>query len=135
MLPPKTIITPHAGEFDRLFGEHTCAEERLKKAVEKARYYNIIIVLKGHHTMIVRPTGKVHINSTGNAGMATAGSGDAPRAPLPLSWHRVTVRSLPPPLPFTFTVWRATWPPRRWVSSASLPTMWPRTWAEPSTWC
>lgn len=76
MLPPKTIITPHAGEFDRLFGEHTCAEERLKKAVEKARYYNIIIVLKGHHTMIVRPTGKVHINSTGNAGMATAGSGD-----------------------------------------------------------
>lgn len=76
MLPPKTVITPHAGEFDRLFGEHTCAEDRLKKAVEKAKFYNIIIVLKGHHTMVVRPTGKVHINSTGNAGMATAGSGD-----------------------------------------------------------
>ena len=76
LLPPKTVITPHAGEFDRLFGEHNCAEDRLRTAVEKAKYYNIIIVLKGHHTMVVRPTGKVHINSTGNAGMATAGAGD-----------------------------------------------------------
>ncbi len=76
MLPPKTVITPHEGEFDRLFGEHDTAEARLKTAVEKAKYYNIIIVLKGHHTMVVRPTGKVHINSTGNPGMATAGAGD-----------------------------------------------------------
>lgn len=76
MLPPKTIITPHAGEFDRLFGEHTNSEARLKTAIEKAKYYNIIIVLKSHHTMVVRPTGKVYFNSTGNPGMATAGSGD-----------------------------------------------------------
>lgn len=76
MLPQMTIITPHAGEFDRLFGEHLSDEARLKKAIEKAQYYSIIIVLKGHYTMIVRPDGKVYFNSTGNPGMATAGSGD-----------------------------------------------------------
>ncbi len=77
MLPPKTVITPHAGEFDRLFGEHSSSEERLKTALEMARRYNIVIVLKGHYTMVVRPsTGRVTINSTGNPGMATAGSGD-----------------------------------------------------------
>ncbi|MDE6296858.1 MAG: NAD(P)H-hydrate dehydratase [Muribaculaceae bacterium] len=77
MLPPKTVITPHAGEFDRLFGEHTSSEERLKTAIEMSKRYNIVIVLKGHYTMVVRPsTGRVLINSTGNPGMATAGSGD-----------------------------------------------------------
>ena len=76
MLPPNTIITPHIGEFDRLFGEHRNSEARLQKAVEMAKYYNIIIVIKGHYTATVRPTGKVYFNSTGNPGMATAGSGD-----------------------------------------------------------
>lgn len=77
MLPPKTIITPHAGEFDRLFGEHFSSEDRLWKAIEMARKYSIVIVLKGHYTMVVRPdTGRVCVNSTGNSGMATAGSGD-----------------------------------------------------------
>ena len=76
VLPPNTVITPHAGEFDRIFGEHPDSESRLKKAIEMARYYNIIIVLKSHYTACVRPTGKVFFNSTGNPGMATAGSGD-----------------------------------------------------------
>ena len=76
MLPQNTILTPHIGEFDRLFGEHRSAEERLQKAIEMARYYNVIIVLKGHFTAIVRPTGRVYFNSTGNPGMATGGSGD-----------------------------------------------------------
>lgn len=76
MLPPYTVITPHAGEFDRLFGESANAEARLKKAIEMAKYYNIIIVLKGHYTACVRPGGRVFFNSTGNPGMATAGSGD-----------------------------------------------------------
>lgn len=76
MLPPNTVITPHIGEFDRIFGEHNDSEERLKKALEMSRFYNIIIVLKGHYTACIRPTGKVFFNSTGNPGMATAGSGD-----------------------------------------------------------
>lgn len=76
MLPPNTIITPHVGEFDRLFGEQDSSEQRLNKAVEMAKYYNIIIVLKGHYTATIRPTGKVYFNSTGNPGMATAGAGD-----------------------------------------------------------
>ncbi|MDE5793361.1 MAG: NAD(P)H-hydrate dehydratase [Muribaculaceae bacterium] len=78
MLPPRTIITPHIGEFDRLFGDQPSSEQRLKKAIEVSKHYEIIIVLKGHYTMIVRPNGTqyVYFNSTGNAGMATAGAGD-----------------------------------------------------------
>lgn len=76
LIPSQSVITPHVGEFDRLFGEHSSAEQRLKKAIEMAKFYNIIIVLKGHYTMTVRPTGKVYFNSTGNPGMSTPGSGD-----------------------------------------------------------
>lgn len=76
MLPANTVITPHIGEFDRLFGEHRSAEERLHKAIEMSRHYNVIIVLKGHFTAIVSPTGKVYFNSSGNPGMATGGAGD-----------------------------------------------------------
>lgn len=76
LLPPKTVITPHIGEFDRLFGEQRSSEDRLKTAIDMARQYNIIIVLKGHYTATVRPTGRVYINPTGNPGMATAGAGD-----------------------------------------------------------
>lgn len=76
LLPPKTIITPHIGEFDRLFGEHRTSEDRIKTAAETARQYNIIIVLKGHYTAVVRPTGRIYFNSSGNPGMATAGAGD-----------------------------------------------------------
>lgn len=76
LMPPKTVITPHNGEFDRLFGEHRNSEERLRTAIDMARKYNMVIVLKGHYTMTVRPTGRVCVNSTGNSGMATAGAGD-----------------------------------------------------------
>lgn len=76
LMPPETVITPHIGEFDRLFGEHDSGEQRLKKAVEMSREYNIIIVLKGHYTAVIRPTGRVFFNSSGNPGMATAGAGD-----------------------------------------------------------
>ena len=75
-IPPRSIITPHAVEFDRLFGEHNTDEERLKKAIDVSKLYNITIVLKGHYTMTVRPDSKIYVNSSGNAGMATPGSGD-----------------------------------------------------------
>jgi len=75
-IPVETIITPHAREFDRLFGIHQCNEDRISTAIEKAREYNIIIVLKSHQTAIVSPN-EVFYNSTGNAGLAKGGSGDA----------------------------------------------------------
>lgn len=75
-LPPGSILTPHAGEFDRLFGAQSSAEARLLRAIEVSRKYKCIIVLKGHHTSTVRPDGKVFFNSTGTPAMATAGSGD-----------------------------------------------------------
>lgn len=75
-LPPVSILTPHAGEFDRLFGAQSSAEARLLKAIEVSRKYKCIIVLKGHYTSTVRPDGKVFFNSTGTPAMATAGSGD-----------------------------------------------------------
>lgn len=75
-IPLGSILTPHAGEFDRLFGTQPTDEQRLRKAIEMSKLYGVTIVLKGHHTMTVRSDGKVYINSSGNAGMATAGSGD-----------------------------------------------------------
>lgn len=75
-IPKGSILTPHNSEFDRLFGEHFSDEDRLKKAIDMSRHYEITIVLKGRYTKTVRPDGKVYINSTGNPGLATAGSGD-----------------------------------------------------------
>ncbi len=75
-IPKGSVITPHAHEFDRLFGSHATDEERFIKAMNNARLNDITIVLKGHYTTTILPTGKVFINTSGNAGMATAGSGD-----------------------------------------------------------
>ncbi len=76
-LAPQTILTPHHREFDRLFGESETQYERLQKARDICLRHNIIVVLKGAYTAVVAGDGSVHFNSTGNAGMATAGSGDA----------------------------------------------------------
>lgn len=76
MIPELSIITPHAGEFDRLFGPQSSGEMRLRKAAEMARYYHILIVLKGHYTAIIRPDGNIYFNSTGTPALATPGSGD-----------------------------------------------------------
>ncbi len=75
-IPANTILTPHPKEFDRLFGIHNTIEHRMKSAISKAKKYNVVIVLKGHRTLV---TNGVHsfINTTGNAGLAKAGSGDA----------------------------------------------------------
>jgi len=75
-IPVLSILTPHAGEFDRLFGPQTSEEARLRKAAEMAKYYNVFIVLKGHYTIIARPDGKIYFNSSGTPALATAGSGD-----------------------------------------------------------
>ena len=75
-LPPKTILTPHPKEFERLFGKTSTSFERLELLRDMAVGYGIIIVLKGAHTAVAMPNGAVFFNSTGNPGMATAGSGD-----------------------------------------------------------
>ncbi len=75
-LPENTIITPHPGEFDRLFGKSISGFERLNRAIKMAKQCKLIVVLKGAFTQIVNSDGCVYFNSTGNAGMATGGSGD-----------------------------------------------------------
>ncbi|MDE6378750.1 MAG: NAD(P)H-hydrate dehydratase [Duncaniella sp.] len=75
-IAPGSILTPHAGEFDRIFGTQVSSEGRLLKAIEVTHRYKFIIVLKGRYTATVWPDGKVFFNSTGTPAMATAGSGD-----------------------------------------------------------
>ena len=75
-IPVNSILTPHAGEFDRIFGQQPNSEARLVKAIEVARYHQILIVLKGRFTTIVMPDGRLCFNSSGNPAMATPGSGD-----------------------------------------------------------
>ncbi|GAA5221987.1 NAD(P)H-hydrate dehydratase [Membranihabitans marinus] len=76
ILPPQSILTPHPGEFRRLFGDWQNDEEKLQKQLDLSVKYQLYIVLKGAHTSISSPEGELFFNSTGNPGMATAGSGD-----------------------------------------------------------
>ena len=76
LLPPDSILTPHPKEFDRLAGESASSYERLAKARAFASAHKLIVVLKGAYTATCTPEGNVYFNSSGNPGMATAGSGD-----------------------------------------------------------
>lgn len=75
-LPPQIILTPHPGEFDRLTQKHTSGWERMQSQRTFAMKHGAVVVLKGAHTSVALPDGAVYFNSTGNPGMATAGSGD-----------------------------------------------------------
>lgn len=75
-LPAGSVLTPHPKEFIRMFGDSVNSFHRLEKAVKVAARYNIILVMKGAFTKVVAPDGRIFFNSTGNPGMATAGSGD-----------------------------------------------------------
>jgi ADP-dependent NAD(P)H-hydrate dehydratase / NAD(P)H-hydrate epimerase len=75
-IKPYTILTPHPKEFERLAGKTENSVERLKVLREFCKKYKVITVLKGAHTAIAMPSGKVYFNSTGNPGMATGGTGD-----------------------------------------------------------
>jgi NAD(P)H-hydrate epimerase len=72
------VITPHPGEMARLVGRSTAdvQADRLNVARDFARAHDVLVVLKGHRTVIASPRGDVWINSTGNPGMATGGMGD-----------------------------------------------------------
>jgi hydroxyethylthiazole kinase-like uncharacterized protein yjeF len=76
LLPPQSILTPHPGEFRRLVGDWANDFDRLEKQRNFSKQIGGIVVLKGAHTSITSPDGKVYFNSNGNPGMATAGSGD-----------------------------------------------------------
>lgn len=77
LVPCESILTPHPTEFERLVGEKfKTGYQRLQHARKKAQEWRVIIVLKGAYTAVVLPSGDVFFNSTGNPGMATAGSGD-----------------------------------------------------------
>ncbi len=73
-----TILTPHPGEMARLLNQSIGAiqSDRIKAAQEAAADLNAVVVLKGAHSLITEPGGRTYINLSGNAGMATAGSGD-----------------------------------------------------------
>jgi len=75
-IPANSILTPHLGEFNRLFGASENDFDSIQVAIQKAKELNVFIVLKGHHSFIASPSG-VHIfNTSGNPGMSRGGSGD-----------------------------------------------------------
>lgn len=75
-LPPNTLLTPHVKEFDRLTRQHTSDFERLDSLRKFTARFRCIVILKSAHTAIAMPDGTVFFNSTGNPGLAKAGSGD-----------------------------------------------------------
>jgi len=77
-LPKTCILTPHPGEFARLLdlSVNEVKERRLELTPQFAQKYGVYVVLKSYRTIVSTPEGRIYINSTGNPGMATAGSGD-----------------------------------------------------------
>lgn len=75
-IPPYSILTPHKKEFERLFGKSENQFDQVNLAEQKAKELNVVIILKGHYSFIATPDKGGYFNSTGNAGMATGGSGD-----------------------------------------------------------
>ena len=76
LIPQRSILTPHPKEFDRLAGESGSTYERLIKAQSFAIKHKLCIVLKGAYTATCTSEGNIYFNTSGNPGMATAGSGD-----------------------------------------------------------
>jgi NAD(P)H-hydrate epimerase len=74
----EAVITPHTGEMARLLGKSSMFVQKHRKKVAKdfASRYNSTVVLKGRESVVASPDSGVFVNTTGNPGMATAGSGD-----------------------------------------------------------
>lgn len=75
LIPKDAILTPHLGELKRLIGEWEDDFDKIQKTKAFAKKYHVTIVIKGANTMVVSED-EMYINTTGNPGMATAGSGD-----------------------------------------------------------
>lgn len=76
MIPKGSILTPHVKEFERLFGKSKNGFERNQRQMDISKELEVTIILKGAHSAITIPAGYCFFNSSGNPGMATAGSGD-----------------------------------------------------------
>ncbi len=76
LVPPGSILTPHAREFKRIAGPSSNDYEALERLLSTAKKLRSYIIFKGAHTCIATPDGFAYFNNTGNPGMATAGSGD-----------------------------------------------------------
>ena len=76
MIPTNSILTPHPKEFERLTEKAQDDFHRLALLKDFCQKYQVYVTLKGSHTAIGTPDGKVYFNSTGNPGMATGGTGD-----------------------------------------------------------
>jgi hydroxyethylthiazole kinase-like uncharacterized protein yjeF len=72
------VLTPHPGEMARLLGitVKEVQARRLEVALEAAGRWRAHVILKGFHTILATPSGHAYINTTGNPGMATGGTGD-----------------------------------------------------------
>ena len=77
-LPLPIILTPHSGEMARLvrLSSEEVQSDRERIASEFAKKHRVIVVLKGHRTVVGSFDGSVYVNDTGNPGMATGGAGD-----------------------------------------------------------
>tara|TARA_R110002049_G_scaffold8479_13_gene46045 strand:+ start:532 stop:2067 length:1536 start_codon:yes stop_codon:yes gene_type:complete len=76
LLPKHSILTPHPGELARLIGEWNDDYEKIEMVKAFSKKYDVLVVVKGSNTLTVLADA-IYINTTGNPGMATAGSGDA----------------------------------------------------------
>jgi ADP-dependent NAD(P)H-hydrate dehydratase len=75
LLPTKTILTPHLKELERLIGKWNSEDEKFEKTVAFSKMHHLIIVMKGAPTFIIDGV-TIYENTTGNAALATAGTGD-----------------------------------------------------------
>ena len=75
LIPEKSVLTPHPKELERLIGSWNNDFEKLDKVQEFSKKYKVTVVVKGSYTMTIS-SDNIYINTTGNPGMATAGSGD-----------------------------------------------------------
>lgn len=75
LLPKKTVLTPHPGELERLIGSWKDDFDKIEKVKEVSKKYDLIVLVKGANTLVIYQN-DICVNTSGNPGMATAGSGD-----------------------------------------------------------
>jgi len=76
--PELLAVTPHPGEMGRLVAAtaRDVQAKRLEVALDAAARWKAFVILKGFHTILATPDGRAYVNTTGNPGMATGGTGD-----------------------------------------------------------